>query len=292
VSIRSSVFAQRGRVAARVPVGLRAALVAVLVACTGCGVAPAPRYPIREANPFLAAIRARATRFRTLRARGVADNFGRQGRVRGSIVIFVEQPNKMRVDTFAFGNLISSMVSNGQLFTLLQGTNFYTGPARPCVAAQLLGIPMESSDVVAVLTGGAPVLSDRVSTPRWENGRYVIDVAGDAGSSERIEMELPPNEHDLQPAQQHPRLARVVLRDRQGVRAEIDYRNYTAVQGTPFPTSVHVVMRRDDVDMMLRFDEVQPNYTVPPDPDDPDAPTPNPFVQTPPAGATQHPIGC
>jgi hypothetical protein len=51
-------------------------------------------------------------------------------------------------------------------------------------------------------------------------------------------------------------------------------------------------MPRDHGDTMLRFDEIRPNYTIPPNPDDPDAPPPDPFQQTRPAGAHEVPINC
>jgi hypothetical protein len=212
--------------------------------------------------------------------------------VRGSVEIFVRSPDHMRVDTFVFGNLVSSMISNGERFTLLQGTQYMVGPARPCVAQQLLGIPMEAREVVAVLTGGAPLLSDRLHAPRWVNGFYVVDVDGPSGSSEQIELELPSDQRDLPVDRQTPRLHRVVLRDGQGVRAEITYQGYRDVQGTPFPDRVRIVMPRDHADTQIRFDEVVPNFTVPANPDDPGAAPPDPFEQHRPNGAEEIPIQC
>lgn len=268
------------------------ALLASAAIAAHCGGARPPTHVIREPSTMLEVLRRRETRVRSLRARGSAEHYGRQGRVRGSVVIFVERPDKMRVDTFAFGNLVSSMVSDGRRFSLLQGTQYFEGPARPCVAAQLLGIPMEAREVVAVLSGGAPLLSERLRAPRWEDGRYVVEVEGEAGAHERIELEVPDEQRELPPARQQLRVRRVVLRDREGLRAEITYQNYRTVDGTPFPDRVRVVMPRDNVDTMLRFDEVTPNFTIPPDPDDPEAPPPDPFSQRPPAGVTVTPIGC
>src|SRR5207248_2001262 len=115
---------------------------------------------------------------------------------------------------------------------------------------------------------------------------------GDAGATERLELELPSDQHDLPADRQVPHLHRVVLRDHDGVRAEITYQGYRTVQGAPFPDRVRIVMPRDHADMQIRFDEVTPNFTVPPNPDDPGAPPPDPFEQRRPAGATEIPIHC
>ncbi len=207
-------------------------------------------------------------------------------------MIFVERPDRMRVDAFAFGNLIQSLRANGDRFSLLQGRQYVTGPARPCVAQQLLGMPLSSRDFLAILTGSAPMLSDRMSSPRWENGRYVVDVEGDAGARERVEFDVPDAQRRSPADQQDVRVRRVVLRDAQGVRGEITYEGYHLVQGTEFPERVRIVMPRDQVDSQLRFDEIVPNYTIPPDPNDPDAPAPDPFQQNPPAGAEISTIDC
>lgn len=268
------------------------ALGAAILSLAACGPGWRPTYPIQDPARIMAVMRARNERFRSLRATGTADQFGREGRVRGSVVIFVQQPDKIHVDTFAFGNLVSSLVSDGQRFSMLQGQQFLQGPARPCVAHQLLGIPMDGHDVVTILSGGAPLISDRMSPPRWENGRYVVDVQGEAGTTERIEFELPSEQRDARPEQQTPLLRRVVLRDAQGERAEITYDNYRVVGGTPFPDRVRVQMPRDHVDMQLRFDEVVPDFTIPPDPANPDAPPPDPFRMDPPAGVQVVPVDC
>lgn len=258
--------------------------------CAGGG--PPPRYPIRDPARILAVLRAREARIPFLHASGSADQFGRQGRVRGSVDVYVRAPDQMRVDASAFGHVVSSMVANSREFTLLQGRQYIVGPPRACVAAQLVGIALDAPQVAAILMGGAPLLSAQVSAPRWENGAYVVDVAGANGASERLELELPDAQRALPPEQQEPRVKKVVLRDRQGVRAEITYNSYRVVRGVAFPDRVRVVMPRDNLDTELRFDQVEPSYTVPANPDDPEAAPQDPFNRAPPEGAEVSRIEC
>lgn len=269
--------------------GLRSPFVALVTAlaasltvsaCSG----PPPRYPIREPARVLAVLQAHSDRVRSFHASGSADQFGPQGRVRGHVEIYTRQPNQLRVDTFAFNTLVSSLVSDGERFSMQQGPEYVTGAARPCVAHRLLGVPLEGREVVAVLSGGAPLVGEQPSQVRWEDGRYVIDVRGaQQGVTERMEFDLPREQRELPPERQEPQLRRVVLRDANGVRAEITYDGYRAVQGMPFPERVRLVMPRERVDMQIRFDRVEPNWTVPPDPEVP-GPPPDPFRLIVPAG--------
>jgi hypothetical protein len=198
----------------------------------------------------------------------------------------------MRVDVSAFGRVVSSMIAGNNQVTLLQDRTYKVGPARACVAAQLIGIALEPREVAAVLLGGAPLLSAEVSAPRWQNGRYVLDVAGPNGAQERVEFELPRDQRDWPPERQTPRLRKVELRDRAGLRAEITYDSYRMDRLVPFPDRVRVVMPRDRLDTALRFDRVDTHYAVPSDPDLPDAPLPDPFAQRQPAGTALVPLGC
>ena len=81
--------------------GGRGALVAAVVSLawvlTGCP-APPPRYPIRESSRVFAVLRAHAERVRSFHASGSADQFGPQGRVRGTVEIYTRAPDRLRVN--------------------------------------------------------------------------------------------------------------------------------------------------------------------------------------------------
>jgi Domain of unknown function (DUF4292) len=223
-------------------------------------------------------IRARDERVRSLRAHGSADHFGAQGRIRGEVFVFVNRPS-LRVDTRAFGNTVSTIVTDGRRFAMadLRGGNFFIGRARPCVAAQLLGIPLESAEVVAMLAGGPPLL-DGDARIRWDDGHYVLDVAGSGGRSESLRLTITSDEHDnARPEQQHPRPSGVTLSDARGVRAELTFEDYQQVSGVDFPHSVRVVMERDNIDLKVRYREVTLDPELPEDA----------FALTPPSEALQ-----
>lgn len=215
----------------------------------------------------LDAVRARDTRVQGVRAHASADHFGTQGRIRGAVYIFVQRPSSLRVDTTAFGNTVSALATDGQTFAMadMRQSTFFRGPAEPCVAAQLLGIPLEAGEVVALMAGGPPLLQGNPRI-RWDDGHYVVDIAGQNGRSESVTMEITDAERQsARPDQQHPRPTRAVLRDARGERAVLTFEDYRDVNGVAFPYRVRVVMERDNVDLQVRYDEVEINPDLPPD---------------------------
>lgn len=252
-------------------------------AVVGCSGHP-PRYPITDPAMALRPVSAREERFRRVRAHGSADHFGPQGRIRGEVFVFVERPARVRVDTRAFGNTVSTLLSDGQHLAMadLRGGNFYVGDAQPCVAAQLLGIPMESAEVVAVLGGGPPLLAgDR--RIRWDDGHYVVDITGAAGSGESLWLEIPDAERETaRPEAQHPRPTHAELRDARGVRAVLTFEDYADFEGVPFPRRVRVEMERDGIDLVVRYREVSVDPELPDDV----------FDQAPPPGLTVLAVDC
>jgi hypothetical protein len=211
-------------------------------------------------------IRSRDARVQRLRARGSADHFGAQGRIRGEVFVFVSRP-RVRVDTRAFGNTVSTLVTDGSTFAMadLRGGVFYTGQARPCVAAQLLGIPLEAGEVVALLAGGPPLLEGDARI-RWHDGHYVVDITGRDGRGESLQMEITDEERQsARPEAQRPRPIRAELRDARGVRATLTFEDYEPVEGVAFPKRVRVVMARENIDLVVRYRDVALDVDLPDD---------------------------
>jgi hypothetical protein len=271
----------------------------VVAGCSSCTRGLPRGGLIQDPARITTVLTERASRVRALRAHGSADQYGRNGRVRGEVAIRVRAPDKVRFDMFAFGTLVSSLVTDGQRFGLLQGQQYLVGPARACAAQRIAGIPLEAREIAAVLSGGVPVIGAPVGGVRWEEGHYVLDLRTAEGNTSRIELELPAEQDALAPARQTPRVSRIVLRDARGPRADIRYEAYRVIDGESYPERVRVLMERDDVDMQVRFDRIEPGEPPAPtqqsdDPlaeENPTAP-PDAFSIGAPAGATLIPFDC
>lgn len=258
------------------------ALVSLLWGCP----TPPPRYPITDPELALRALRARDARVRLLRAHGSADHFGAQGRVRGEMWVFVRRPSSLRVDTRAFGTTVSTVTLNNGRLSLadFRGGRFFVGPAQSCVAAQLLGIPLESAEVVSMLSGGPPII-DGAARIAWRDGRYEVEIRGDGGVSETLRLEITADERGgARPEAQRPRPVRAELRDARGLRAVLEFGDYTEVSGVPFAQRVRVLMERDNVDLLVRYREITLDPELPEDEDI--------FEQTAPAAMQEVPVDC
>jgi hypothetical protein len=265
---------------------MRHALLVLLAASlTGCPTPP-PRYPITDPMLALRALRARDARVRLLRAHGSADHFGAQGRIRGEVWVFVRRPASLRVDTRAFGTTVSTVTLNNNQLALadFRGGRFFVGPAQPCVAAQLLGIPLESAEVVSMLSGGPPLI-DGTPSIAWRDGRYEVDIRGEGGVRETLRLEIPDAERSAaRPEDQHPRPVRAELRDARGLRAVLEFGDYTEVNGVPFAQRVRVLMERDNVDLLVRYREITLDPELPEEEDI--------FSQTAPAAMQEIAVDC
>jgi hypothetical protein len=238
------------------------ALALLSLACSGSP----PRRPITDPHLVLRGIRDRESHVQGLRAHGSADHFGAQGRIRGEVYVFVSRPN-VRVDTRAFGNTVSTIISNGRTFAMsdFRGGTHFVGDAVPCVASQLLGVSLEAGEVVALLAGGPPIL-DGDSHIRWDNDHYVVDITGSNHRSESLHLTITNEEHDnASPEQQHPRPVRAELSDARGLRAVLTFEDYDTVSGVAFPKRVRVLIERDNVDLVVRYNEVSINPELPED---------------------------
>lgn len=257
-------------------------LAALLLGCP----TPPPRYPITDPQIALRSLRARDARVRLLRAHGSADHFGAQGRIRGEVWVFVRRPDSLRVDTRAFGTTVSTVTLNHGRLALadFRGGRFYVGPAQACVAAQLLGIPLETAEVVSMLSGGPPLIDGQARIV-WRDGRYDVEIRGEGGVSETLRLELTAREREsAQPQDQRPRPVRAEIRDARGVRAVLEFGDYTEVSGVPFAQRVRVLMERDNVDLLVRYREITLDPELPEEEDI--------FEQTPPAAMQEVPVDC
>lgn len=258
------------------------ALSALLLGCP----TPPPRYPITDPELALRSLRARDARVRLLRAHGSADHFGAQGRIRGEVWVFVRRPASLRVDTRAFGTTVSTVTLNNDRLSLadFRGGRFFTGPAQACVAAQLLGIPLESAEVVSMLSGGPPLIDGRARIA-WRDGRYDVEIRGENGVSESLRLELTDRERESsRPEDQRPRATRAEIRDARGVRAVLEFGDYTEVSGVAFAQRVRVLMERDNVDLLVRYREITLDPELPEEEDI--------FEQAPPEGTETVPVDC
>jgi outer membrane lipoprotein-sorting protein len=198
-----------------------------LAAATGCQrAAPPSRFP--DAASLLAHLHEQQSCSRGLSGEGKIDYFGKEGRIRGSLLFMVQSPDRVRLDVVSpFGATISTLTSNGKEFAIydLRQKVFLHGPANACNLGQFTHVPMPPHALVSLLRGEPPLL---VHTPEqaslgWEAGRYVVRITSKYSATQEIAISPNDADYDKPFAQQHVELSSVELRQQNYVlyRAEL-----------------------------------------------------------------------
>jgi len=279
--------------------GLALALV-IGAAATGCHrSAPPSRFP--DAQSLLSRLHDQQSCSRGLTGEGKLDYFGKEGRVRGSVLFMVKSPDSVRLDVVSpFGATISTLTSDGHAFSLfdLRQKVFLVGPANACNLAHFTHVPMPPHALVSLLRGEPPLLvhQPEQATLAWESGRYVIRISSKHQATQEIAIAPAEADYDKPYAQQHVTLSSVEVRQQDYVlyRAELEQHD-TAATAAPrvdpegldpdvppsgpacqatVPRRLHLEVPAEEQDLVLTISEIAHNPPL----------LPGSFQQRPPGG--------
>src|SRR5690349_16094172 len=140
---------------------IRASLLLFVLALAACPPPPVVERPYAapRIEDVMAALRANALRIHSLSAATRIEHTANGQRVKLGVDLLVARPGNLRFEAnVRLQGTVATLVADGQQFALLDTKNntFYTGPARGCNVARLIGIELEPDQVVSALLGGAP----------------------------------------------------------------------------------------------------------------------------------------
>jgi outer membrane lipoprotein-sorting protein len=212
------------------------ALLACLAA-TGCYRSPpASRFP--DAQSLLSRLREQQSCSRGLSGEGKLDYFGKEGRVRGTVLFMASSPDRVRLDVVSpFGATISTLTSNGTDFSLLDLRQkvFLRGPASACNLAQFTHVPMPPHGLVSLLRGEPPLLTHAPAsaTLSWEEGRYVVRIPSQHEATQ--EIAISPSDADFEKpfGQQQLSLSSVEIRQQSYVLYRAELAQHEPAQTAP-----------------------------------------------------------
>ena len=249
----------------------------------GCGGGGARCPTVRHASAdalFDNHVSARA-HVTTLRAEARVEQWGKKGRVRGTVLMMVARPDRVRFDAVTQFGPVLTLTSDGDTFSLtdLENRRFLTGPTCPVNIERLIGIPLEGAEVVRLLFADVPNVAPGMPVECTDEGRYRVVVPSSAGAT-AYEFEVPAADRDLAPDAQRSRLVRVVHRDASGAllwRATLsDYQSVTvrgaASSSSPSPVTkfqmpfdVRIEHPSRHADTQLKFQKVDAGLALPAD---------------------------
>jgi outer membrane lipoprotein-sorting protein len=264
----------------------------VFLAClllAGCATFPKPKQPFQDSNKALSLQGMARERVTSIRAEARVDQRGKDGRIKGTVLMLVKRPNKVRFDAMTQFGPAAVLTSNGEAFAYadMRSKRFLFGPTCPANIARLINVPLSVEQTTLLLLGGTPVIEHTRQSIRWhDDGFYRIELASD---SARQEVDLGISEHDaeLPPERQELLLLRSEIYDAKG-RTEwrASYADYQRLAvgsyRVPMPFEVHIEQPRAGADTLIRFKDIALNVEIQDDA----------FMQVAPPGMTEEALTC
>ncbi len=274
------------------PSALASFLVLALV-CTGasgCGPSGAcPAYPHTLPSAALDAHREAREVTRVVRAEARVDTRGTEGRVRGTVMMFLERPDRVRFDVLTQFGAAAILTSDGERFQLsdIRENRYLEGPTCPSNIARLLGVSLEGSEVARFLMGDTPRLDPAEASMACEGDGYTVTLRAPDGRRQELAFLVPTADRNAPPAEQRLRLTRSELFDTTGHTVwRVRYDDYRVVRDgdsrVELPFVVHFEDERHDADTLVRFQDIALNVEVPE----------GAFSQTPTPGLTSEFVAC
>lgn len=249
---------------------MRAALpvVAFLVlGSVGCKSAPpCPVHLRTDAGRAIDDHRARQASWRSLKAEARVTQWGDRGRIRGNVLMFLQQPNRVRFDVMTQVGPAAVLTSDGETFQLsdLRQGAFLHGPTCPENIARLLGISVGAEEVIRLLTGDTTTLDAVAQSMECRDGRYVVTLEAADGATQEVAFSVDAADHQKPPAEQRLTLRRSTVRGPSGdKRWEATYDDYIDVGGHSFPTNVRFVDGVNGADTGVRVKSISLDPDVP-----------------------------
>lgn len=281
----------------------RVLALAAVLGSVGCGGASATCPVSRPSTgaALLEAHGAKRARLTTLRAEARVEQWGKRGRVRGTVRLMVSRPSRVRFDALTqFGPMLT-LTSDGEVFALhdLEQKRFLTGPTCPKNIEALVGVPVSGEEIARLLLAdvfapppagaGETAAAGALAAPPECTGEGFLRVGAPmASGTMTYDFEVPKKDGALALADQRTRLVRVTAADPSGRvrwRAKLgDHRAVSARDGTraEFPFEVDVEEPGSGARTRFRFQSVELGVSLPGDA----------FVQSPPPGMLAETASC
>jgi len=254
---------------------------ATLPACAG---SLRPTNPIRDAQEALARRAATSEGLTSMRAEARVDQRADSGRIRGTVLMFVEDSGRVRFDVMTQFGPIAVLTSDGAQFAYsdLREKRFLSGETCPQNIARLLGVPLSAQETARFLLGGTPVLEHVAAELKLtDEGHYLLRLKGAEGARQELELSVYPADRELPPAKQRLALVRSELWGERGVHVwRVSYADLSPhkLNGRELlvPMRVRIEQSAQSSDTLVQFKTIAQNPHIP---DDAFVQTPRPGMQ-------------
>lgn len=264
----------------------------VLLASTlgGCASIPRPVFPIADARVAIERELATSASVQAIRAEARVEQRGQAGRVRGTVLMFVERGQRVRFDVMTQFGPVAILTGDRERFAFadFREQRYLTGATCPKNIGRLLGVPLSVDEASRFLVGGTPVIAAERREIAWDaDGYYRVGLFANDGQSQLLWLGVYDADRKLPASQQRVYLLRSELRARGGRTLwRVSYADHAFVQAGAsrvlVPYRVQVERPDADTDSLVRFKQITLNPQIPA----------GAFTQTPRPGMRQEEASC
>lgn len=249
----------------------RALAISALALCAGCAGNLRLAQPIEDARVALQRRDATIDGLHSIRAEARVDQRAQGGRIRGTVLMFVEDSGRVRFDVMTQFGPIAILTSDGEQFAYsdLREKRFLYGQTCPKNIARLLGVPLSAQETARFLLGGTPVLAYRAASLQLgDDAQYRVELQADTGAKQVLELSVYPGDEPLPPEQQRLALVRSQLWDASGQPVwSVTYSDHEMIalghRQLRVPMRIHIEQRAQGADTMVHFKSITANPTIP-----------------------------
>jgi hypothetical protein len=266
--------------------------VAALALClaAGCAGSLRPAHPISDPKLALERQRATGVGLHAIRAEARVDQRKSGGRIRGTVLMFVEETGRVRFDVMTQFGPVAILTSDGKQFAYsdFRERRFLSGDTCPQNIARLLGVQLTAEETARFLLGGTSVLqAEATQLDVDDEGHYALQLKAASGARQQLTLAVYPSDLALPAEQQRLYLVRSELWDDQGKKIwRVSYADVESVAvgaaSLLVPMRVHIEHSAQNSDTLVHFKKVVANPALE------DAI----FVQTPRAGMNEEAAVC
>jgi hypothetical protein len=252
-------------------------IAAALLAAGGCGGSSCPTHLHPSADSVLRAHRGLRAPAVAIRAEASVDQRGRDGRIRGTVLMFIERPESVRFDAMTQFGPAAILTSDGTGFALtdLRENRYLVGETCPRNIARLLGIPLAGSEVARLLLGDTPFIEHAEESMECnDDGSYLVRLSAPDGTRQEIELSVRTADVDAPPSEQRLRLLRSeVFAPSGGTVWRATFEDHEVIEdplstaspklGVAMPMTVRFEHPGEGADTLLRFESIELNVEVP-----------------------------
>jgi hypothetical protein len=237
---------------------------ALLGSLLGCASFPRPVDPFTDGGEALKLQSLTRAELHGIRAEARIDQRGADGRIKGTVLMFVVRPNFVRFDAMTQFGPAAILTSDGETFAFadLRSSRFTTGAACPANVARLLNLPLTVAQTTELLLGGTPVLEGARSEIAWHaEGFYRVTLRDAHGRRQEVDLGISEKDAALPRSRQRLLLRRSEVYDARGRTLQrLTYDEYQNLPLGTFKLAVPFVVRVEQPlagrDTLIRFKQI------------------------------------